>query len=145
MRKCGPRFVPLPAFALALSVLALVVGCAGRPNTAPNTTNAPTTHAAVAGTFGGATLPSGHELTALQQSCQICHSFDMVYTQRLSKKTWDAEVTKMIKFGSPLPKGDKAAVVGYLARYLGPTVPRSNARATAQAPAITYTAAPQQP
>ena len=68
----------------------------------------------------------------------------MVYTQRLSKATWTAEVTKMIKFGAPLAAGDKTAVIAYLTKYLGPGVPRSPDRATAIAPVTTYSSAPAQ-
>lgn len=98
----------------------------------------------VTAAYGGVHLPAGHQLTALTSSCEICHSFDMVYTQRLSKATWTVEVTKMMKFGSPLPKSDKTAVIAYLTKYLGPSVPRSTNRATAYAPATTYSAAPAQ-
>jgi hypothetical protein len=87
-------------------------------------------------------LPPGPELAALQANCEICHSEDMISTQRLSKATWDAEVTKMMFFGSPLPKSEKDAVVAYLTRYLGPTVPRVSAVPVVSAPPISYTAAP---
>lgn len=99
---------------------------------------------AVVGEFGGVNLPKGHQLLALQTSCQVCHSLDMVYTQRLSKATWTVEVTKMMKFGAPLPKSDKVAVIAYLTKYLGPGVPRPTDRATAIAPETTYSSAPAQ-
>lgn len=92
----------------------------------------------------GVTLPAGPELVKLQANCTICHSLDMVYTQRLSSKTWNAEVTKMIKFGSPLPKADKERIVAYLAKYLGPEAPRSSVRELVPAPPITYDRAPAQ-
>jgi hypothetical protein len=97
----------------------------------------PTLHA------DGATLPAGQELDALQNSCRACHSFNMVTQQRLSAATWKAEVTKMRGFGAPLKAAQEPAVVAYLARYLGPTVPRLHAHATATAPPITYGAPPQ--
>jgi hypothetical protein len=87
-------------------------------------------------------LPPGPELAALQANCEICHSEDMISTQRLSRATWDAEVTKMVLFGSPLPKTDQAAVVAYLVRYLGPDVPRVSAVPVVSAPPISYTSAP---
>ncbi|HVA38368.1 MAG TPA: hypothetical protein VNJ51_12240 [Candidatus Dormibacteraeota bacterium] len=88
----------------------------------------------------GPTLPAGPALKAVQTNCQICHSIDMVTTQRLSKATWEVEVTKMMKFGSPLPKADKETVVAYLAKYLAPGVPRYPV-AQATAPPITHTSA----
>jgi len=125
----------------------LLSACANNDQSsgATATAAAPATAAAVATTatgtsmsssseYDGATLPSGAELTALKNSCQICHSFDMVYTQRLSQKTWLAEVTKMMKWGSPLPKKQKDSVIAYLTKYLGPTVPRDSHYATATAP-----------
>ncbi len=140
----------LGCFTIALGLLA---ACGGGSSQTTDTSASPapsvaasvgTSSAPVAAAFGGVRLPKGHELAALQQSCQICHSLDMVYTQRLSKKTWAAEVSKMIKFGAPLPGSDKAAVVAYLTKYLGPEIPRSNDRPTAGAPAVTYSAAPAQ-
>lgn len=94
--------------------------------------------------YYGAHLPNGPERTALKVNCEICHSGDMYASQRLSKVVWNAEVTKMMKFGSPLPKTEKARVVAYLAKYLGPTVPRSDAVPTATAPPISYGQAPAQ-
>lgn len=91
---------------------------------------------------GGATLPVTAELTALQSNCQICHSFDLVYTQRLSAGAWKAEVAKMVTFGSPLPKSSQAAVVGYLTRYLGPGVPRTILLRRVPAPPITFAGPP---
>ncbi len=135
--------------AAILAVLALAA-CAGGGKTQEAATSAPVVVAAVTpmsasadmSSFGGTNLPAGHELSDLQTSCQICHSSDMWYTQRLSKPMWDAEVTKMMKFGSPLPKSDKAAVVAYLAKYLGPTVPRRAGPPTATAPPLSYAGPP---
>ncbi len=139
--------------AAILAVLALAA-CAGGGKTqdaaTSTATSVPVAVAAVTpmsasedmSSFGGTNLPAGRELSDLQTSCQICHSSDMWYTQRLSKPIWDAEVTKMMKFGSPLPKSDKAAVVAYLAKYLGPTVPRRAGPPTATAPPLSYAGPP---
>jgi hypothetical protein len=147
----APSSIRLVLLAVAASVVSACSGASSNAGSnasaAPSNTAASTVvsvPSAAVVDLGGATLPKSHELLALQQNCQICHSFDMVYSQRLSKPTWTAEVTKMMKFGSPLPKRDKAAVVAYLAKYLGPSVPRANDRATAVAPVITYSAAPVQ-
>jgi hypothetical protein len=92
---------------------------------------------------GPVTLPAGPELTALQNSCRACHSLNMVTQQRLSAATWKAEVTKMRGFGAPLKAAEAPAVIAYLARYLGPTAPRTDVRVTATAPPITYDKPPQ--
>lgn len=136
--------------AAAILAILFLAACAGGGKTQEAATDAPAVVAAITpmsasadmSSFGGTNLPAGHELSALQTSCQICHSSDMWYTQRLSKPMWDAEVTKMMKFGSPLPKSDKAAVVAYLAKYLGPTVPRRAGPPTATAPPLSYAGPP---
>jgi hypothetical protein len=87
-------------------------------------------------------LPQGPERAALTANCQICHGGDMYETQRLSRATWEAEVTKMVGFGSPLPNSAKEAVVNYLAEYLGTTVPRVSAVPVVTAPPISYTGPP---
>lgn len=130
---------------IVCAVLACILlsACANNERSSTSTATAAASAAADAATastgmsaneYGGAALPKGPELTALQNSCQICHSFDMVYTQRLSQKTWLVEVTKMMKWGSPLPKKQKTSVIAYLTKYLGPTVPRESHYATATAP-----------
>lgn len=90
----------------------------------------------------GASLPRGREFTALQADCEICHGREMWASQRLSRATWEAELTKMISFGAPLPESQKGAVASYLARYLGPTVPRIGNAPTATAPPISYSGPP---
>jgi hypothetical protein len=92
---------------------------------------------------GGATLPAGPELTALQTNCAACHSVGLVTQQRLSAATWKAEVTKMRGFGAPLKAAQEPAFVAYLARYLGPQTPRSGVHATATAPPVTYSSPPR--
>ena len=150
----SPRSSNFVKIGLVIGACAILSACGGGSSTEQSANAAATASVAASDAgaaqphavaeFGGANLPKGHQLLALQQSCQVCHSLDMVYTQRLSKATWTAEVTKMIKFGAPLPAGDKTAVIAYLAKYLGPSVPRSPDRATALAPATTYSSAPAQ-
>jgi mono/diheme cytochrome c family protein len=91
----------------------------------------------------GATLPAGPELTALRSNCITCHSAGLVTQQRLSAATWKAEVTKMRGFGAQITPAQEPAFVAYLARYLGPEVPRSSAQPTVTAPPITYSGPPQ--
>ncbi len=52
---------------------------------------------------------------AVLENCTICHSHDLIVSQRLTSPQWKAEVEKMIGWGSPLPKDDQAKVVAYLA------------------------------
>ena len=136
---------------IAIACVALLAACSNNPggttasSTASTSTASQASPMAVASggdLYYGAHLPAGPQLTDLKTTCEICHSGDMYATQRLSKPIWDAEVTKMMKFGSPLPKADKASVVAYLAKYLGTTVPRPDAVPTATAPPITYGSPP---
>ena len=52
---------------------------------------------------------------AVLENCTICHSHDLIISQRLTSTQWKGEVEKMIGWGSPLPKDDQAKVVAYLA------------------------------
>ena len=53
---------------------------------------------------------------AILENCTICHSHDLIISQRLTSPQWKAEVEKMIGWGSPLPKDDQAKVVAYLSQ-----------------------------
>jgi hypothetical protein len=134
--------------ALSLAAMLLVAGLAACSAATANTTatNAPSDAPSPTATplsVGGATLPAGPELTALQNSCGACHSVGMVTQQRLSAVVWNAEVTKMRGFGAPLKAAQEPAFVAYLARYLGTQVPRSGVHATVTAPPITYSGPPR--
>jgi hypothetical protein len=117
-------------------------GAATANTTATNTPSDAPSPVATPLNVGGATLPAGPELSNLQNSCGACHSVGMVTQQRLSAATWKAEVTKMRGFGAPLPAAKQAAFVAYLARYLGPTIPRVRAHPTVTAPPISYSGPP---
>ena len=41
---------------------------------------------------------------AVTENCLICHSEELISSQRLTPKQWKAEVEKMVGWGSPLPK-----------------------------------------
>ena len=132
---------------LAAALLAAMVAACGGAATHTSSTESPSSKPSPAATplrVGGATLPAGTELSALQNNCEACHSLNLVTQQRLSAATWKAEVTKMRGFGAPLPAAQQSSVVAYLARHLGPTIPRSGERETATAPPITYSGPPQQ-
>jgi mono/diheme cytochrome c family protein len=51
---------------------------------------------------------------AVRENCLICHSDEMVRTQRLSPKQWKAEVDKMVGWGAPVPAEMRQAVTDYL-------------------------------
>jgi mono/diheme cytochrome c family protein len=55
---------------------------------------------------------------AVRENCLICHGEEMIASQRLTPRQWQAEVEKMVGWGSPLPPEMQGPVVEYLAaRY----------------------------
>jgi hypothetical protein len=68
-------------------------------------------------------LPDDPAKTLVVQSCAICHSTTMITTQRLSEKTWTAELVKMEGWGAPLAATNNAMVAAYLAKYFNPDIP----------------------
>ncbi|HEV8677745.1 MAG TPA: hypothetical protein VGQ90_00115 [Stellaceae bacterium] len=62
----------------------------------------------------------GHE--AVANNCAACHSLDYVRTNAkfLDRKTWQAEIDKMIKvFGADIAPQDAATIVDYLVKNYG--------------------------
>jgi hypothetical protein len=58
----------------------------------------------------------------VKANCSICHSNDYIQLNSpfLDRKTWDAEVTKMIKaFGAPVKSEDVKEIVDYLVKNYG--------------------------
>lgn len=52
---------------------------------------------------------------SLEGNCLMCHSDEMIVTQRLTPEQWAAEVEKMIGWGSPVPEEEKETLISYLA------------------------------
>ncbi len=65
--------------------------------------------------MGTGDLPDAPAKRLAMQNCLICHSAQIITSQRLAPKTWLAEVNKMIKYGSPVKDADKQALADYLA------------------------------
>jgi mono/diheme cytochrome c family protein len=70
-----------------------------------------------------ATLDRGRNVE--QASCVACHSLRLVRSQRLSRATWDRELTKMAGWGWTAPAEDRAALLEYLAANFGDDKPAS--------------------
>jgi cytochrome c553 len=68
-----------------------------------------------------AELKEGAGKDKVMTLCAICHSPDYIPMQpRLSAKTWDGEVHKMIKvFGAPISDEDAKTISSYLAAQYG--------------------------
>jgi hypothetical protein len=81
------------------------------------------------GAFTGAALCADHAASEAgrkeeMHSCTQCHSLRMVDSQRLSRATWDKEITKMAKWGAPVK--DRQVLLDYLVAHFGsdkPVVP----------------------
>jgi len=65
--------------------------------------------------MGTGALPDAPARQLVIQNCMICHSAQIITSQRLAPKTWLAEVNKMIKYGAPVKDADKQAIADYLA------------------------------
>lgn len=66
-------------------------------------------------------LPDGDGKLEFVASCSTCHSFRYITSQpRLTRKAWQATVTKMVKnFGAPVADEPAKKIVDYLVRING--------------------------
>lgn len=66
-------------------------------------------------------LPAGPGRQTFVSNCLTCHSPNYVVNQpRFPRKTWAAEVTKMIKvYGAPIAPDDVKAITDYLVSFNG--------------------------
>ncbi len=67
-------------------------------------------------------LKPGPGRDKVEGNCAQCHSLDYVLTNSpfMNRKTWDAEVTKMIKaFGAPISDADAKEIAEYLTTNYG--------------------------
>jgi mono/diheme cytochrome c family protein len=51
----------------------------------------------------------------LRENCLICHSDEMIHSQRLTPKQWKAEVDKMVGWGAPVPPEHRQLLTDFLA------------------------------
>lgn len=68
-----------------------------------------------------ATLDRGHRVE--QTTCIPCHSLRLVESNRLSRATWDKEITKMGNWGWTASADDRAALLDYLVANYGDDKP----------------------
>jgi hypothetical protein len=60
---------------------------------------------------------------AIRENCLICHSEELIASQRLTPVQWKATVEKMVDWGSPLPADQRASTIAYLSTEYGPSTP----------------------
>ena len=56
-----------------------------------------------------------------KKSCLGCHSLRIIHVQRLSRATWDREITKMVNWGAAV--GEREALLEYLVANFGDDKP----------------------
>lgn len=102
----------LHATAPALAALALLVAaaCPARPGAAQEPDDEAAYERAMA-------------RRAMEDNCLMCHSIEMIRSQRMSLDQWSAEVDKMIGWGAPVPPEGRADLISYLARTYPPELP----------------------
>jgi ubiquinol-cytochrome c reductase cytochrome c subunit len=68
---------------------------------------------------------------SVRDNCLICHTDELITSQRLTSKQWKAEVEKMVGWGSPLPKEEQEPVIDFLSsEYPADAAPARTARMT---------------
>lgn len=65
-------------------------------------------------------LPPGAGAQLVQTRCLACHGADLIVSQRLSSRGWEAEVAKMIRWGAGISDLERPALVEYLAANFAP-------------------------
>ena len=73
--------------------------------------------------LGQATLPEGPGKDLVLAKCQSCHEIGLVARERLSRDRWDGVIEEMELQGLKLTQEERAAILDYLATYLGLTPP----------------------
>lgn len=68
---------------------------------------------------------------AIAQTCQMCHTLDLVESQRLGRAAWQKELTKMKGWGAPLLPEDEPLILDVLADRAGPEAAPPQPRAVA--------------
>ena len=53
----------------------------------------------------------------LVMRCVICHSVEIAVQQRFGPQGWSETLDRMIKYGAPIPPGEKTQLMTYLLRH----------------------------
>ncbi|PYU86351.1 MAG: hypothetical protein DMG08_29950 [Acidobacteria bacterium] len=72
------------------------------------------------GAYAPLALPPGGAKALVAKACGAgCHSIEVVTSQRMSEKDWDAMVRAMVARGAQASEAEASAIVEYLAKTLG--------------------------
>ena len=74
----------------------------------------------VSAALGQVDLPPGPGVEPVQAQCLTCHEADLIAQQRLTRRAWEREIDKMIRWGARVAAGEREAMLGYLAARFGP-------------------------
>lgn len=73
--------------------------------------------------LGQYTLPEGPGKDLVLAKCQACHDIGFVARERLSRDRWDGVIDEMVLQGLKITPEERAAILDYLATYLGTEPP----------------------
>jgi hypothetical protein len=72
------------------------------------------------GAFAPALLPAGGAKALVEKTCGTgCHSVEVVTSQRMNEKDWNAIVQSMVARGAPASDAEVKVIVEYLSKTLG--------------------------
>jgi len=70
-------------------------------------------------------LPPGKGVESVTGICSICHGLDLVTEQRQDRDGWTRIVDQMIRFGAPIPSGERQVIIDYLTTHFSPAQTKS--------------------
>ncbi len=68
-------------------------------------------------------LPPGPMRQKARTACLECHDSSIIVQQRLERKTWQAEVEKMIRWGAVVAPAERDTLTDYFFTNFNPNVP----------------------
>jgi glucose dehydrogenase len=72
------------------------------------------------GAFAPVVLPAGGAKALVEKTCGVsCHSVEVVTSQRMNEKDWNAIVQNMVARGAPASDAEVKVIVEYLGKTLG--------------------------
>ena len=72
------------------------------------------------GSFAPVVLPAGGEKALVEKTCgTLCHSVEVVTSQRMNATEWNAVVQNMVARGAPASDAEVKVIVDYLSKTLG--------------------------
>jgi len=82
-------------------------------------------------------LPKGEGKDLLLYRCTLCHSLEVIISQRLDKEGWTDIVSRMIKLGAPVNPQGREILINYLSRNFPPKPPPPGVSIISLSPALT--------